>query len=164
MLKQAEPSMPSRWRSALWVLTMPLGYAAACATIAAGASISLLLGTPEGFDAIPAWRSQPGAAAIWLAGATFQLTLVGMVVAAPVAVPVMMIFRHRDVRSVWVYALAGALVIVGVTLMLHLAVGFAIGLAYTAFLVALGPPAGLAYWLIAGRRVAAPTAAPPVSD
>lgn len=164
MLKQ-DNDTPIGWRSALWVLTMPLGYAAACATMAAGASLSLLLEpTGFGFDAIPAWRSEPGAAAIWLAGATFQLTLVGMVLAAPVAVPVMMFFRHRDVTSAWVYALAGALVIVGVTLMLHLALGLAIGLADTAFLVALGPLAGLVYWRIASRRVAAPIAAPPVSD
>ncbi len=97
MLKQ-DTDTPPGWRSTLWVLSMPLGYAAACATIAAGTSLSLLLQTPEQLELIPPWRSAPGEAVAWLVGATAQLTLIGMVLAAPVAVPVMLIFRHRDMN------------------------------------------------------------------
>jgi hypothetical protein len=164
MLKQDPPDTPTGWRSAFRVLSMPLGYAAACATMAAAASLILLLEAPAQLELIPSWRSAPGEAAYWLVGAIAQLTLVGIVLAAPVAMPVMIIFRHREVRSARSHALAGALVVAGAALFLRLVLGLAIRPFEVAILIAVGPLAGLVYWFIASRHEPRISAAPPGSD
>lgn len=152
--------MTSRRRSLLWVLSMPVGYAAACATMVAGALLVISLGAPEELDGFRSWR---GASAASLFGAVMQLTLVGMVLAAPVAVPVMIVFRHAHVGGAWIYAVAGALVVAVAAVFVKLVTGLIFQLADLAVFIAIGPLAGLVYWLIAGRRQSGLTVAPPGS-